>query len=97
MMRVKKGDRLTPDQQRNLRQMSDDFKELNEIIAKQMDEYDDYISKMEVTDSESVIKVSGCAYPGTRITISEIFMQLKSPAQHSRFVKEGADIRIKAL
>ena len=97
MMRVKKGDRLTPDQQRNLRQMSDDYKVLNETITHLMDEYEDYLSKMEVTDSESVIKVSGCAYPGTRITISEIFLQLKTPAQHSRFVKEGADIRIKAL
>lgn len=97
MMRVKKGDRLTPDQQRNLRQMSDDFKQLNETIAKQMDDYEDYLSKMEVTDSESEIRVSGCAYPGTRITISEIYLQLKSPAQHSRFVKEGADVRIRPL
>ncbi|MCR5602275.1 MAG: FapA family protein [Lachnospiraceae bacterium] len=97
MMRVKKGDKLTPDQQRNLRQMSDDYKQLSETVAKQMDEYEDYLSKMDDTDSESVIKVSGCAYPGTRITISEVFLQLKTPAQHSRFVKEGADVRIKAL
>jgi hypothetical protein len=97
MMRVKKGDKLTPDQQRNLRQLSDDFKGLNETINRLMDEYEEFLSKIEITDSESVIKVSGCAYPGTRITISGVYTQLKAPAQRSRFVKEGADVRIKSL
>ena len=96
-MRLKKGDKLTPDQLRNFKQLSVEYKELNDTILKQMDEYDAYLEQVDVTDTESVVKVSDCAYPGTKITISEVYMQLKAPAQHSRFVKEGADIRIKAL
>lgn len=96
-MRMKKGDKLTPDQLRTLKQLSDEYKNLTETINKQMDEYDKYLDSVDVSETESVVKVSGCAYPGTKITISEVYMQLKTPAQHARFVKDGADIRIKAL
>ncbi|MBR5407463.1 MAG: DUF342 domain-containing protein [Lachnospiraceae bacterium] len=96
-MRMKKGDKLTPDQLRTIKQLSAEFKDLTEQINKQMDEYDKYMDSVEISNTESVIKVSECAYPGTKITISEVYTQLKSPAQHSRFVKDGADIRIKAL
>lgn len=96
-MRMKKGDKLTPDQLRNLKQLSEEFKTLNEDINRLMDEYDKYMESVDVKDTDSVVKVSDCAYPGTRITISEVYTQLKAPAVRSRFVKEGADIRIKAL
>ena len=96
-MRMKKGDKLTPDQLRNLKQLSEEFKNLNEEISKLMDEYDKYMDSIDIKDTESVVKVSDCAYPGTKITISEVYTQLKTPAIRSRFVKEGADIRIKAL
>ncbi|MCR5356344.1 MAG: FapA family protein [Lachnospiraceae bacterium] len=96
-MRMKKGDKLTPDQLRTIKQLSEEYKNLNEQIERQMDEYDKYMDSVEVSDTESVVKVSDCAYPGTKITISEVYTQLKSPAQRARFVKDGADIRIKAL
>ena len=96
-MRMKKGDKLTPDQLRNFKQLSEEFKNLNEEISKLMDEYDKYMESIDIKDTESVVRVSDCAYPGTRITISEVYTNLKTPAVRSRFVKEGADIRIKAL
>ena len=96
-MRMKKGDKLTPDQMRTIRQLSDEYKTLTEQVNRQMDEYDKYMDSIEITNTESVVKVSECAYPGTKITISEVYNQLKSPAQRARFVKDGADIRIKAL
>ncbi|MCR5419969.1 MAG: FapA family protein [Lachnospiraceae bacterium] len=95
-LRMKKGDKLTPDQLRNLRQLSDEYKVLNDTIDKEMNEYDEFLAKMDISESESVVLVSDQAFPGTRITISEVSMQLKSPAQRARFVKEGADVRIKA-
>ena len=96
-MRMKKGDKLTPDQLRTIKQLSEEFKNLTEAVNKGMDEYDKYMDSVDITDTDSVVKVSDCAYPGTRITISEVYMQLKAPAQRARFVKEGADVRIKAL
>lgn len=96
-MRMKKGDKLTPDQLRNFKQLSEEFKNLNEEINRLMDEYDNYMASIDIKDTESVVRVSDCAYPGTKITISEVYTQLKTPTVRSRFVKEGADIRIKAL
>lgn len=96
-MRMKKGDKLTPDQMRTIKQLSEEYKTLNETVEKLLDEYDNYMDSVEMSNTESVVKVSDCAYPGTRITISEVYTQIKTPAQRARFVKDGADIRIKAL
>lgn len=96
-MRMKKGDKLTPDQLRTIKQLSDEYKNLTEEINRKMDEYDKYMDSVDISETDSVVKVSGCAYPGTKITINEVNMQLKAPAQRSRFVKDGADVRIKAL
>ncbi|MCR5508584.1 MAG: FapA family protein [Lachnospiraceae bacterium] len=96
-LRMKKGDKLTPDQMRTIKQLSEEYKNLTEEVNRQLDEYDKYMDSVETNDIESVVKVSDCAYPGTRITISEVYTQLKTPAQRARFVKEGADIRIKGL
>ena len=49
------------------------------------------------TDKESCVKVEGFAYPGTKITINETSTTLTKSAQHSRFVKDGADVRIKGF
>lgn len=96
-MRMKKGDKLTPDQLRTIKQLSEEYKTVTEEINRGMDEYDKYMESVDISETESVVKVSDCAYPGTKITISEVYMQLKAPAQRARFVKDGADIRIKAL
>jgi uncharacterized protein (DUF342 family) len=96
-MRMKKGDKLTPDQMRTIKQLSEEYKTLTETINTRMDEYDKYMDSVDITETDSVVKVSECAYPGTRLTISEVYLQLKAPTQHARFVKEGADIRVKAL
>ncbi len=96
-MRMKKGDKLTPDQLRTFKQLSEEYKTLNERIDTLMDEYDAYMDSVDISETESVVKVSETVYPGTRISINDVNLQLKSPAQHSRFVKEGADIRIRAL
>ena len=96
-LRMKKGDKLTPDQLRTIKQLSEEYKNLTALIATQMEEYDKYMASIDITETDSVVKVSECAYPGTRITISEVYTQIKTPTQHSRFVKEGADIRVRAL
>ena len=80
-----------------IKQLSEEYKTLTETINTRMDEYDKYMDSVDITETDSVVKVSECAYPGTRLTISEVYLQLKAPTQHARFVKEGADIRVKAL
>ena len=56
-----------------------------------MDQMDDNQGK------ESCVKVESFAYPGTKITVNETSIVLSKPVQHGRFVKDGADIRVKGL
>ncbi|MBQ6128691.1 MAG: hypothetical protein IJI51_03430, partial [Lachnospiraceae bacterium] len=48
-------------------------------------------------DRQSFVKVESYAYPGTKITISETSIVLSKPVQHGKFVREGADIRVKGF
>lgn len=94
--RVQRGDKLTADQLKYIKQLSEEYKNIQEQIARDSDSYNEYLDSMDDNQTDSSIRVSDFVYPGTKITISDVSTVLKSPAQHSRFVKEGADIRIKA-
>ncbi len=96
-LRLKKGDRLTDDQLRNLKMLSMEYKELNEDLEYLMNEQEAATPAGEVEDNHSCVKVYEYAYPGTQITISDVYTQLKKPVQHSRFIRDGADIRITAI
>lgn len=95
--RMKKGDKLTQDQIMTFKQMSAQYKELKEQIEKDMNDFDSLAESLEAVPSDSYVKVSDIAYPGTKITISEVSTILSKPAQHSKFVREGADVRIKGF
>ena len=47
-------------------------------------------------DAESIaeIVVSGVAYSGTHVTVSDTSMTLKKDYQYCRFRREGADVRM---
>ena len=47
--------------------------------------------------TDSCVMVSGNVYPGTMLTVSEVSKRITSLCAHSRFVKDGADVRIKPL
>ncbi len=95
-MRLKKGDKLTESQLQSFKQLTVEYKELMENIQYLTEEQDGYLASANVSDAGSYVRVSECAYPGTKITVGEVSNQLKSAVSHSRFVKEGADIRVKA-
>ena len=95
--KIKAGDKLTPDQIRYFKQLSTDYQTLKAKIANEQNELFAMEDLIEDTPVESVVKVSGFAYPGTKLTINDVSTTLSKPAQHSRFVKDGADIRIRAL
>ena len=95
--KIKQGQQLTMDQLRYFKQLSEEYKQAREDLAKLNDEYMDLQDKLEDMPVESVVKVSDFAYPGTKITISGVYTVLSKPTQHARFVRDGADIRVKAL
>lgn len=95
--RIKAGDKLSVDQIRYFKQLSEEYKNGKEKLLRDGTEYSDILKEMDDTKVESAILVSQIAYPGTKLTIGDISMTLSKPVSHGRFVKDGADIRIKAL
>jgi len=45
--------------------------------------------------SDAYIRITGEAFPGSRLTISETLLVLKTPYHYCRFVREGAEIVMK--
>ena len=96
--RIKSGEQLRPEQIIYFKQISAQYKELKDELASKTDELNDILDAMdELPEGEACVKVEGFAYPGTKITINETSIVLNKPVQHGRFVKDGADIRVKGL
>lgn len=95
--RLKAGDKLSVDQIRYFKQISEQYKNLRAQLERDSEEYNSLLDELADTEVESAIKVSQIAYPGTKLTIGDVTMTLSKPVSHTRFVREGADIRIKAL
>ncbi|MCR5302098.1 MAG: FapA family protein [Lachnospiraceae bacterium] len=96
--RVKAGEQLRPEQTIYFKQLSQQYKEMKEELNRKLNEANDLMEAMDgETDKESCVKVENYAYPGTKITISETSIVLSKPVQHGRFVRDGADIRVKGL
>lgn len=97
--KIKEKAPLTPEQIKYFKQLSDQYKVERENYQIYYNEYTE-LGKGVVSEdnvSESFVAVSGFLYPGTKLTISEVSQTMTKPCQHSRFVREGADIRIKAF
>lgn len=96
--KIKSGEQLRPEQVLYFKQISAQYKEMKEELTAKLNEVNELMDAMDVTSGrEACVKVEGYAYPGTKITISEITTVLTKPVQHGKFVKEGADIRVKGI
>lgn len=95
--KMKSGDKLTGEQTLYLKQLAANYSQLKPQLASDMEELENLTEAMDSMTSDSYIKVSEYAYPGTVIRISDISVTLDKPTQHCRFVKDGADIRVSAF
>ena len=96
--KLKAGEKLRPEQIIYFKQASAAYKELKTNLDNKIEEMNKLMEQLDDTNTaESCVKVEGFAYPGTKITISEVTTTLSKEVQHSRFVKEGADVRIRGL
>lgn len=96
--KIKSGEKLRPEQILYFKQVSTQYQELQNKYNESMDDLDKLMEAMEdVPETEACVKVSEFAYPGTKLTISETTTTLTKPTQHCRFVRDGADVRVKGL
>ncbi|MCR5474385.1 MAG: FapA family protein [Lachnospiraceae bacterium] len=96
--KIRAGEKLRPEQVLYFKQLSEQYKAMKEELEEKMNEMGDIMDAIDgATDRESCVKVENFAYPGTKITINETTTTITKPTQHCRFVREGADIRVKGL
>mgnify|MGYP000518632527 CR=1 FL=1 len=79
-----------------LKQLTNASIQLNTQLAEAKERYD--ILKIEVENNEAgMIKVFDTVYPGTKIVISNVIYYVKDTIQHSKFVRDRADIKVTPL
>ena len=95
--KIKEKAQLTTDQIRYFKQLSEEYKQGQEQFAALNKEYDEVVAEIDEQPLDSYIAVSGNVYPGALFTINDVQRRITSLCAHSRFVAEGADVRIKPL
>lgn len=95
--RYKLSGSLEPEKLELLKQNSARLKEIDAEIESMTEEYDEIEEQMQESKSVGKVIVHDTAYTGVKITISNVSKYLHSEVQHSTFVREGAEIRIKGL
>lgn len=95
--KVKDKEQLTVDQMRYFKQLSEEYKQAKEQFVALNAEYDSVVEQIDDMPTDSYIAISGNVYPGAFLTVSEVSKRITTMCAHSRFVKDGADVRIKPL
>jgi len=95
--RLKSGDKLSPDQLRYLKQLSEQYKVEKEELEKANMEYDAVMTEIDAMPQDATITVTGKVFPGAVFTINEVSQRITTMCARTKFIREGADIRIKPL
>ncbi len=95
--RLKAKGSLAPDKLKMLKESTERVVQIDERMEEQTDEYDRLESVIEESTGSGKIIVEDIAYPGVKITISNVSTFINTATHHSAFVREGADIRIKGI
>ncbi len=85
------------DKMKILKANSARIKEIDGQIEADTQEYENLETELEKNAGGGKIIVEDIAYPGVKLTISNVVTYIHTETQHSAFVREGADIRIRGI
>lgn len=94
--RIGRGEKLPLDQLKNMKLLSQNLLKQKDQIRNDTIE----LTELEVVfekETEATVKVTGVAYPGTRVVIADVSLGLKKEYQYCRFKKQGADVVMAAI
>lgn len=94
--RMEAKGKLDDEKMKSLKATSERIKEIDELTKQYSEEYEKLGEELERTSDGKII-VENIAYPGVTMTISSVTNNIKTEVQHSAFVRDGADIRIRAI
>lgn len=88
---------LEPEKLELLKSNKERLETIDNEMESMTEEYDQIEEQMQEAKSIGKIIVHDTAYSGVKLTISNVSKYLHSEVQHSTFVREGAEIRIKGI
>ncbi len=94
--KIAKGVKVTPDQIKTIKDMSD----VATKLLKQRDENTEELDTLKdslLSESKSQVIVKDVAFAGTKIGINDAYMTLKNDCQYCRFIKEKGDIKMTGI
>ncbi len=95
--RLKAKGSLDEDKLKVLKDGNDRIKEIDAQIEEETDEYEKLEDELEKNIGGGKIIVEDIAYPGVKLTISNVVSFIHTETHHSAFVREGADIRVRGI
>jgi len=90
-VRIKRGEKFTPEQINQAKDLSEKLIKLQNQINANHKEMETINRNMEFSE-DAVIKVSNVAYAGTRLNISDCNMVLRTAYNYCRFVKKHGEV-----
>lgn len=91
--KLAKGVKLSPEQTKQVQSMAVLNKEKTEAIAAANKEIETLQKRMG-SSSETVVRVKGEVYPGTKICIGDVSMVVQKTAHYCRFIRERGDVKM---
>ena len=95
--RLKSNGKLDEDKLTLLKSSAKRVQEIGPLIAQMSEEYDELEEEIESTQNGGRIVISEVAYPGVKMTIANVSSFIHNETKHSAFVRDGAEIRIRAI
>lgn len=94
---VKMGTKLTLQQNTLFMKLQEQYKMNKTTLENATEEYDKLSDFVDNSQVDSCVIVHNTLYPGTTLTINGVTQRMTKPCMHSRMVRDGADIRVKAI
>lgn len=95
--RLQATGKLDDDKRKKLKDSADRIQEIGEQMETLTEEYEALDKQLEDGVGGGKIVVRDVAYPGVKITISNVSTYLHTESQYCTYVREGADIRTRAI
>ena len=91
-----RGDEITPEQMDYVKRATKSKPEMMSQLRENRIEREGLLERID-NCKRSCVKIYGAVYPGTEISIKDASRIIHDSISHARFVREGADVRMKEL
>ena len=94
--RLQTKGKLEPEKMKLIKEGTERIKVIDKTIEEETEEYERIDEEMQRTSDGGKVRVENIAYPGVKIVISNISTFIHTETHRCTFIREGADIRVKA-